>query len=186
MGLTLKGNTQGFAALVKRYRREAYFHAYGFLGDSDDASDACQEAFSRAFRTLPNVKKLNAFYPWFYTILKNYCISYIRKNRRFQPVAPHTLDDTLKSSSKNSDEQLIEKEEKKILRELLASLPEESREILTLKYILNYDYKAIASLLSIPRGTVMSRLYYARKKIAEKIEKNSIFGTTTGRSYDDM
>jgi DNA-directed RNA polymerase specialized sigma24 family protein len=62
----------GFEFLVQKYRREAFGHAYAFLGNQDDALDACQESFARAFAAIPGLPKLPQFYPWFYCILRNH------------------------------------------------------------------------------------------------------------------
>ena len=71
----------GFEYLVKKYRREAFFHARTLLGDQDDAADACQESFTRAFIAIPRLNRLDAFYPWFYRILRNCCLNMIRKKK---------------------------------------------------------------------------------------------------------
>ena len=76
----------GFEFLVNKYRREAYFHARSFLGNQDDAADACQESFAKAFAAIPKLTYLDAFYPWFYRILKNCCLNMIRKKKTFASI----------------------------------------------------------------------------------------------------
>ena len=87
---------KGFAMLFVQYRREAYYHAYGFLGDKEEALDACQEAFSKAFSAIVSLPRLDAFYPWFYCILKNHCINILqRQSTRIKNVhisLPHQQD----------------------------------------------------------------------------------------------
>lgn len=156
----------GFEYLVRRYRKQAYCHAMGWLNHREDALDACQEAFSRAFAGIVRLKKLERFYPWFYVILRNHCMDILNLRRRdtsrdhgFNPDnAVEALYD-----SRDFFDTLARKEQHKVIQDLLQSLKPEFREILMLKYFNAMNYNEIGTLLAIPRGTVMSRLYHARK-----------------------
>ena len=158
----------GFEFLVKKYRREALFHARALLGNTEDAADACQESFTRAFLAIPRLTHLDAFYPWFYRILRNCCLNMIRKKksaRKYrtekQRNAKETTDEALFSR------ELEKREEQQAVWRVLQKLQPEFREILIMKYIQGLRYAEISTLLCIPRGTVMSRLYYARKAFKE-------------------
>ncbi|MFP4013394.1 MAG: RNA polymerase sigma factor [Chitinispirillaceae bacterium] len=155
-------NPAGFEFLVNLFRKEAFFHALGFLGNSDDAADACQEAFTRAFRAMPGLKKLDHFYPWFYTILKNQCLNMISRLKTAREKADSVLSE---QHTPGFDPGVIleQREESQQVWRVLGMLDPEIREILILKYFNDLDYAAISRQLGIPRGTVMSRLYYARK-----------------------
>lgn len=166
---------RGFEFLVKKYRREAYYHAFTFLGNNEDAVDACQESFTRAFAALPMLTKLPSFYPWFYTILRNCCLNMLKRKKTI-----HNYVQTITRSVKHSNSNVtttnpcleLEKNEKRTaVWNVLMTLPADSREILVMKYFHGYCYDEISEILSIPRGTVMSRLYYARKTFKEKFEK---------------
>ncbi|MFP4165007.1 MAG: RNA polymerase sigma factor [Chitinispirillaceae bacterium] len=155
-------NPAGFDFLVKLFRREAFFHALGFLGNSDDAADACQEAFTKAFSAMPHLKKLDSFYPWFYTILRNHCLNNISRIK----TAREKADDVAAEHYSNCFDPgavLEKQEESQAVWSVLGELDAEFREILVLKYLREMDYEGISRQLGIPRGTVMSRLYYARK-----------------------
>jgi len=158
----------GFEFLVKKYRREALFHARALLGNTEDAADACQESFTQAFLAIPRLSHLDAFYPWFYRILRNCCLNMIRKKksaRKYrtekQRNAKETTDEALLSH------ELEKREEQQTVWRVLQKLQPEFREILIMKYIQGLRYAEISTLLRIPRGTVMSRLYYARKAFKE-------------------
>jgi RNA polymerase sigma-70 factor (ECF subfamily) len=162
---------RGFEFLVKKYRREAFFHAQSILGNSEDAADACQESFARAFMAIPRLQELDHFYPWFYRILRNYCLNMISKRksvikyRKVKGREGYPLDHATPSV-------LLEKKEEQILVwNVLQKLKPENREILVLKYIQDRRYDEISEMLGIPRGTVMSRLYYARKAFREEYLK---------------
>jgi len=154
----------GFEFLVKKYRREAYYHAVSFLGNKEDAADACQESFARAFSAIPRLTHLEAFYPWFYRILRNCCLNVINRKKtahKYRVSRQHEVDE--RSDYNDPSEELDKKEEKQQVWRILQSLQPDAREILIMKYVQGYHYDEISELLDIPRGTVMSRLYHARK-----------------------
>jgi len=72
---------RGFEFLVAKYRREAYYHAMALLGNSEDAADACQECFARAFTASSRLSRLDRFYPWFYRILRNHCLNVLSRRK---------------------------------------------------------------------------------------------------------
>jgi RNA polymerase sigma-70 factor (ECF subfamily) len=78
----------GFEFLVRRYEREAHFHAYALLRNRDDAAEACQESFASAFASLPLLTELTAFYPWFYRVLRNRCLNLLERRRRASAPTP--------------------------------------------------------------------------------------------------
>jgi RNA polymerase sigma-70 factor, ECF subfamily len=158
----------GFEFLVTKYRREAYIHALALLGNCADAEDACQESFRRAFIAIPKLAGLDCFYPWFYRILRNCCLNMLARRKTIMnhardngsnPSAANTFVDPASSLEKHEEEQAVWR--------TLNRMTAESREILSLKYIQGNNYEVIARLLGIPRGTVMSRLFYARKAFRE-------------------
>lgn len=157
----------GFDYLVKKYRNEAYFHAIMFLGNNEDAADACQESFTRAFNAFPKLKELKNFYPWFYMILKNYCLNIISRKKILDRYSFKSKEEPDYQEG-NPSVSIEKQEEKEMIRQVLQKLNPEFREILILKYIKDYKYEEISRLLNIPRGTVMSRLYYARKSFREQ------------------
>ena len=155
----------GFEYLVKRYRREALFHARIFLGNDEDAADACQESFTRAFNAFPRLKSLKRFYPWFYRILKNCCINMNKKKNYSSKYKKLKRDESdIHESDCNSPFLKLERDEEvELIWQVLQKLNPEFREILVMKYLNEFCYDTISELLEIPRGTVMSRLYHARK-----------------------
>jgi len=151
----------GFEYLVRKYQREAYMHAMALVGNPDDAAEACQESFASAFASLPRLSELTAFYPWFYRVLRNRCLNML--SRRRTAAAYVKANDGTEPLETGPDSIFGEQQERAEVWRVLASLKTEFREILALKYMRGYDYEALAALLEIPRGTVMSRLYHARK-----------------------
>ena len=153
----------GFDFLVRQYRREAFVHAAALLGSAPDAEDACQECFLKAYRAMPRLPSLDRFYPWFYRILRNHCLNLLeRRNTRSRHVAA-TADRCAPEPLPRPAAGLLAREAQQTVRAALARLDPEDREIIILKYLSGLSYANIALHLGIPRGTVMSRLYHARR-----------------------
>ncbi len=161
------GDKKALAQLVEKHKKLAYMTALGLVGNKDDACDISQEAFLRVYRSAKTFDQGQPFLPWFYTIIANLCRSWL-KRRHVAAARTVTIDDAdyLLVSEDNPERQTIERETVDLLREALLALPFEDREIISLQHFRGMSYDEIAHLLGIPRGTVMSRLYYARKKLA--------------------
>ena len=163
-----KLNKSEFSILVNKYMKRAYFSALGILGNHDDAMDASQEAFIKAYRNYSKFDKSKKFFTWYYKILRNHCLNVIRGKKTDKKV------DILECSEISSEENqvnLVESDElKSKMEKALFELNDSDREILILKEFENYSYKEIAELMEIPVGSVMSKLFYARKKLAKKLE----------------
>lgn len=156
------GEQEAFRYLVERYQKRAANHATAILGNREDALDAAQEAFIDAFRSLKNFDKSRAFYPWFYVLLRNRCYKMAARKRETD-----SLDETVivasVSAARNKDTLALE--------DALLSLDREDREIVTLKYLDGLTYDELAEHLRIPKGTVMSRLFHARRKLRGRLER---------------
>lgn len=143
----------GFEFLVHKYRREAFFHAFHLLGNQQDALDACQDAFARAFAALPLADQLTEFYPWFYRILRNRCLNLLaRRQTAKRYTESQSLADMTGCDCNGPRAALEQHEEQQQLRLALAALRPELREILTLKYFQDRSYDEIARMLGIPRS----------------------------------
>ena len=150
------GDANAFRYLVERYQKQAMAHAVAILGNRTDAEDALQEAFLDAYRALDRFDEGRSFYSWFYTILRYRCWKLVGSRNR-QDTAAEDVE-ILAASGVNLDQTLA-------LGEALARLQVESREILTLRHLDGLSYEELSVRLGIPIGTVMSRLFYARKQL---------------------
>lgn len=172
LDLLAENPKEGLEMLARAYHKQAYHLALGILGNRDDALDVTQDAFIRIQRSINKYDRGRSFFPWFYTILSNLCRT--RLSRRSKSSSRETAYEELTLvdvSAKNPHENLEAVEELKALREALGGLLFADREIITLKHFEDYTYDQIAATLNIPRGTVMSRLYYARKRLADLMTK---------------
>lgn len=169
------GDTTAFGMLVERYMRRAYYAALGLLGSQEDAMDISQEAFVRAFRARQRLDPSRPFYAWLYQIIRNLCFNFVR-DRRTRRVRLREASDWLveQASARTAGlhparaAEMHEAREK--VRAAIATLPEREREVLVLKEFEGLRYREIADLVGIPIGTVMSRLYSARRRLAASLE----------------
>jgi RNA polymerase sigma-70 factor, ECF subfamily len=154
------GESDAFRHLVEAYQRQAAAHATAILGNREDAADATQEAFVDAFRALKSFDESRQFYPWFYVLLRNRCYKMTARRRDTE-----NIDETEIVVRATASEESI------ALEQALLSLNREDREIVTLKYFDGLSYDELAERIQIPKGTVMSRLFNARRRLRESLEK---------------
>ena len=156
----VNGDWEAFRFLVERYQKQAVAHSTAILGNREDAKDAAQDAFVDAFQSLEKFDATRKFYPWFYVLLRNRCFK-MRARKR----ATENVEETEIFAASDA----VSHEEKLTLEKALHALSSEEREIIALKYLDGFSYEELAEHLQIPRGTVMSRLFYARKKLQTKL-----------------
>jgi len=160
------GRKEMYRHLVEKYKVRAYYAALMFTRNRDDALDLSQEAFYRAYRALDHFDTSKNFYTWFYKILKNLCLNFVTRQKRFEEFDPSGIN----SRQENPQEILERDERSRAVWQGLRELPAKDREIILLKDFDGMSYRDIADALEIPIGSVMSRLYYARKKLLKKLE----------------
>jgi RNA polymerase sigma-70 factor (ECF subfamily) len=166
---TKAGDGRAFEGLILAHSGRAYRTAYRLLGDMEDAFDLCQEAFLRAYQNIHRFDENRPFYPWLYSILKNLCLNFLKRKRK-QPGTvkdPEVWERSFATSLPGPAEQMLESEDVRRLWQSIGNLSETHRQVLIMKHFDNLSYAEMAQILSIPIGTVMSRLYHARKKLGE-------------------
>jgi RNA polymerase sigma-70 factor (ECF subfamily) len=170
------GDKQAFGALVEKYKKRAYYTALGLAGSHEDALDLSQEAFVWAYRSISKFdRSLGGFFTWYYKILRNLCFNFLRDRARHAR-AFSEVDGPAQRLNEIPDENydltvIAERDElKEMLWKAILSLKEQDREIIILKDFQDISYKEIAEVLDCPIGTVMSRLFNARKQLREKME----------------
>lgn len=151
------GDREAYGLIVKRYMHSAYYIALGFVHNQQDALDVSQDAFIKAFRKIKMFDTHMPFFPWFYRLMKNLCIDHLKRKRRMSEVP---LEDT-----KVIDEARDDREMREALWKGIRELPFDQREVIILRYFRQMSYAEIAELIGRPIGTVMSSLYYAKKKL---------------------
>lgn len=168
------GDKEAYGLIVRKYMKRAYFTALGLVGSHDGAMDLSQEAFVRAFRAIDRMDAKRRFFTWYYQILRNLCLNFVRDSKRharpFSEVSEHTLR-KIQDDSHETSYGVESSEIKELVWKGLNELKEGQREIIILKDFQELSYKEIAEALDIPIGTVMSRLFNARQALKTKLER---------------
>jgi len=175
------GDTNAYGKIVNAYRNKAYYYALSILHNHEDALDVSQEAFVKAFSALSRFDRTRPFLPWFMRILRNMCINaYNKRKRRPEYHAAHQNDGSedvvylVPSGDPSPADVLARRETADWVRQAMKQLPDKQREVLFLFHFEYMTYETIAEILDIPVGTVMSRLFHARKKLAELLKADGV------------
>lgn len=175
------GDHKAFRILVERYQRKVYTIAYGIVRDHDQAMDVSQDAFVKVHKYLPEFKGNSSFYTWLYRIVVNLCIDRKRKAARAAEV---DYDDSLAHGDEVGDgptlasvhiegpsKALARKELREHMGRALDKLSPNHREILVLREVEGLSYEELSDSLGIAKGTVMSRLFHARKNFQKYLSR---------------
>ena len=159
------GQNSAYGEIFSRHRQRAFALAYQYLRNQEDAKDIVQDAFVKAFQNLSKFKFEKKFGPWLLTIVRNLSIDFLRRRKK---VSPEGLPDAIPDPRSTSGA------EKRVLKSeiwtALYGLKPDQREIIFLKDYQGHSYLEISEILSIPLGTVMSRLHHARKNLIKKLK----------------
>ena len=172
------GDSAAFGELVRRYMRRAYYAALGLVGSHDDALDLSQEAFVRAYEARHRIDPELPFFTWLYQILRRLCFNFVRdrglRRRKLEGAAEWLAQEASQRIDEPDPQRGAELSElRQRLRRGIEALPDREREVLVLKEFEGLRYREIAELVGIPIGTVMSRLYTARRNLARAMEDGS-------------
>jgi len=170
------GDREAFGELVEQYRDNVYRLAYRMCGNAYDADEAAQEAFVAAWRALPNFRGDAKFSTWLYRLTTNAAIDVMRREKRHKTVGDGEMVDL--ADDADSPQETVERtEQQEAVQEALATLSEEYREVLLLRYMEELDYAEIAEVLQLPSGTVKSRINRAKAALKTALLKSgNIFG----------
>jgi RNA polymerase sigma-70 factor (ECF subfamily) len=165
------GDARFYEPLVRAYEPSGLRLAVAMMGNVEDARDALQEAFVKAYEALHRFDLRRPFGPWFFQILRNHCRDMLRSRQaRFKVEA---LDERLELRPADAERGPERARQRSAARELLwralERIGEEHREILVLKELQGFRYNEIANILEIPEGTVASRLFHARRALKEAL-----------------
>jgi len=174
-----KGNLEAFEELVRRYERKVYNIAYRLLGNEDDATEALQDTFLRAFRFIPKFGFKSSFYTWLYRIATNVSLTRLRRRKKKSEIvsldAPVPESEDLKFDIPDTRQTPQEAFEQKRLREKLDKavnqLPEEYRAVVVLRDLEGLSNEEVARILKLSVPAVKSRLHRGRLALRERLAK---------------
>ena len=173
-----QGDREAFATLVRRHQDRAFNLAYQMVRNREDALDISQEAFARAYTSLPTFKGEASFSTWLHRIVVNLAIDSLRRKRVAGTVS---YDDTravleepeAEPSTRDDPATALEsKQVRALLTRGIAQLPPAQQAVLVLREIEGMTYEEISQAVGCSLGTVMSRLFYARRRLQQVLKKH--------------
>ena len=156
------GDTEAFGELVTKYRAKILIMVYGMVRNEHDAWDLAQEGFLKAWHSIHLFEGRSSFYTWLYSITVNLTIYSLRRKGRREEVE---LNDAIPTSLPGPGVNYQRTEIREQVNAALAKLSPEHRAVVVLKELEDLQYHEIAEVLNLSTGTVMSRLFYGRKKL---------------------
>jgi RNA polymerase sigma-70 factor (ECF subfamily) len=173
------GDRDAFRELVERYQRRIATLAFGMLRNREDALDVVQETFTKAYQNLDRFKGDASFYTWTYRIAVNLCIDHQRREAKlptatFEPRERERAEDPLAAlpdakAQGDPYQQTRDAELAGALHRAIGDLTPEHRAVILLREVDGLSYEEISHVLECPKGTVMSRLHYARRQLQERL-----------------
>jgi RNA polymerase sigma-70 factor, ECF subfamily len=158
IALTLTGRGEAFGLLVSRYERAVYHLAFRTLRDIEEAKDAAQEAWIKAYRALASFRPGAKFATWIFTICYRVCCDRLARRKRFTGDEPPDFADPAAGPEGTYEAA----EDAARLRAAIAALPEKYRVVITLFHLQGKQYDEIAEVLGLPLGTVKTHLFRAK------------------------
>jgi RNA polymerase sigma-70 factor (ECF subfamily) len=167
-----KGDKAAFGRLVEAYQTPIYNLTYRMLHNRSEAEEAAQEAFIRAYRHLDSYDPGRPFSSWLFSIASHYCIDRLRRRRiDWLPLKEEIAEPVrLATASPNPEAVATDRDREAWIQELMNALSPTDRAALTLHYWYDCSYKEIAEVLDLTVSAVKSRLYRARRALAEQME----------------
>lgn len=173
------GDEAAFGALMRLHYEPVFRTVYAMVRNEHDARDVCQEAWLVVWRELKNFRGESKFSTWLHPIAVRKALDHLRKRRRWydrflpfatgdedspavaEPATQHTARDDAETSERAAR-----------LHRAMEALPPKQRAVLVLRELQGLSYEEIAQAVSLPIGTVMSRLYHARRHLAQRLKES--------------
>jgi RNA polymerase sigma-70 factor (ECF subfamily) len=176
------GDVRAFETLVTRHRKPIFNFILRFVCDATQAEDVLQETFLRVIKSADGYQRQAKFTTWLYTIARNLCVDAARRGKHRKAASLDApaggedcegapLIDRVPDGEPGVDRQAIGRELQARIREAVASLPDEQREIFLLREVADLQFNEIAAIVGCPENTVKSRMRYALEKLREALEE---------------
>lgn len=169
---TKKGDRAAYKELVERYQKRVFGILFGMLHSREDAMELTQDVFIKVYQRIGEFEEKSSFYTWVYRIAVNLAIDFRRREWKKvhteydDSVADSGADDAIfQRDRRNPEEATRDKELGDQINRALETLPDEQRAVLTMREVDGLSYQEMADVMGCSIGTIMSRLFYARKKM---------------------
>ncbi|MBA2681385.1 MAG: sigma-70 family RNA polymerase sigma factor [Ktedonobacteraceae bacterium] len=177
----IKGDTEAFEILVKRYSASLFSYIYHFMCDHEDASDVLQEVFVRFYLSLPVLTDEKPFKSWLFQVAHNYCIDKLRQKRkhtvRFSQLETDNNDgetsllDEISDTSPSVEDLIEEQDTQCLLHSAILGLPIKFRNVVVLRYTSNLRFSEIGKILGIPEQTTKTYFHRAKVLLRKRLEQ---------------
>jgi RNA polymerase sigma-70 factor (ECF subfamily) len=178
VAMAREGNTNAFEELVVRHKDKLYGRAFSMLRNEEEAIDVTQDAWIKAWKRLAQFHGDSSFSTWITRIVINLCVDKLRKQKREQTESIEKIEEESGGVERfmeviwpNPSEGLEKTELRSVIDKALAQLSNSHRAVLIMHEFQGMQYKEIAKAMGCSIGTVMSRLFYARRKMASLMSK---------------
>lgn len=170
-----KGDVQAFDTLVRRYKDQLLNYVYRFVGNRNDAEDLVQETFLRVYKNKHYYKEIAKFSTWVYTIAGNLAKTELRRRKRRKIFSVSNFvneerDFDIPDTDKNPESAVDGSLKDDIIQKAIEKLPAKFKEVILLRDVQGFAYEEISQILSIPLGTVKSRVNRGRLKLQEDLK----------------
>lgn len=172
-----RGDKNAFENIVREYERFVYIFAYRNCNNRQDAMDISQEVFIKFFKSLQNFNGKSSLSTWLFRITVNTCIDFFRK-KKLHTVSFEDVREDINSDASQPEEAAEDNEISEQIQKALLLLSDEHRRIIVLRDVSGLDYTQISEILSVPQGTVKSRLFRARENLRKLLLSNGLFEQT--------
>jgi RNA polymerase sigma factor (sigma-70 family) len=165
------GDESAFNHLVLRYQEKVYWVARRFITDHDGADDVTQEVFCKAYESLKEFRGESSIYTWLYRITVNIALNTLRKQKVREFFRIDEMFDVEDTGSTSPDEAVERREEKELIEQAIARLPEKQKAVFVLRYYEELPYEEIAKILKTSVGGLKANYFHAVKKIQEYVKR---------------
>jgi RNA polymerase sigma-70 factor (ECF subfamily) len=180
-----KGDVDAFGRVVEAFQKPVFNLCYRMLGNAEDAEDAAQESFWRAFQGLSKYDFQRPFGTWMLSIAAHYCIDRLRRKRPVLLSLESLLpEDDAPDDAPDPENQTHRKQEQEAVQRLLAQLGREERAMIVMRYWHDMSYEEIARSLRVSVGAVKSRLHRARHTLAQHWHSQTLSPASIGGGHE--
>ena len=181
----LKGDSELYAEIIDRYSGKVYSTAYSYTHHQEEAKDLVQEILIKTYNSLNGFKADARFSTWLYRIAVNSCIDWSRKKKSKVLMTAMSYEDTnifemISSDTESPEELFLQQENMETVRNAVDDLPEIYKTVLILYYFEELQVQEICNILDIPRKTIETRLYRAKKILKAILRKELLGGELYG------
>ena len=171
------GDREAYRYFVEKYQERGFAIAYSMVRDAHDAEDIVQESFVKAYLSLTDFRSDSSFYTWFYRIVYNMAVDFKRKAVRRETLSRSETAFKQEAAAPGAaavyvagpHDMAMRREQAEAIQRVLGRLSDEHRAVMVLREIDGLSYDEIARVTGVSKGTVMSRLFYARRKMQEAL-----------------